>query len=146
MTLTRANTEFLIEARVGPLLTAAGMDGSTVDGTNVDLNGPIGRAVRDLGHTVTSAVLVADADVAQVTDAQTYEYIDTATLHTLEAILGNLDDVEIRVGPRSEKLNQLAEQVERKVARLRKAMERDYGYGMATPVAGYITRDIAEHD
>lgn len=145
MALTRANVEFLMEARLAPLLTAAGMDGTTVDGTNVDLNDPIGRAVRDIGYTVTSLVLVATADVAQVAVAEYDEFLDACTLHTLENILGNLDDVDIRVGPRDEKLNQLAEKVERKIKRLEDAMALAYGYGMATPVAGYITKDFAEH-
>lgn len=146
MALTRANTEFLLAARVGPLMTTAGMDGTTVDGTNADFNGPIGRAVRDVGYTVTSLVLVADADIAQVGVSEYDEFLDAATLHTLEAILGNLDDVDITVGPRKEALSQLAEQVERKIERLREAMALAYAYGMATPVAGYITTDIAEHD
>ena len=146
MALTRANTEFMIETRAGPLLTAADMDGTTVDGTNADLNGPIGRAVRALGHSVASPVAVADADVAAVTDAQLDEFLDVAELYTLEAILGNLDDVDIKVGPRSESLSQLAEQVERKIKRLLKRLERLYGYGMGVVAAGYIRKDIAEHD
>lgn len=146
MTLTRANTEFLLEARVGPLLTAAGMDGTTVNGTNFDLNGPIGRAIRVLGHTVTRAVLVADADVAAVTDAETDEFLDAATLHALEAILGNLDDVDVIAGPRSERLSQLAAQVERKIERLREAMADEYGVGLAIPEVGVITTKFAEHD
>lgn len=140
--MTRADVEFLTVAGVGPLLVVAGMDGTTVDGTNTDLNAPIGKAVRGLDHTVTSAVLVTDADVAQVTVAQTDEFLDAVTLYALEAVLGNLDDVDITVGPRSEKLSQLAAQVERRIKRLREAI----GYDMVTPVAGYITRDIAEHD
>lgn len=146
MTLTRADTEFLIVPRVGPPMVAAGMDGTTVDGTNVDLNGPIGHAIRDLGYAVTSAVLVADADVAQVTDAQTDEYLDTSTYYALWAILGNLDDVDIRVGPRSEKLNQLALQVERMLARMLERLEDEYGFGGSIVSAGYIQKDIAEHD
>lgn len=142
MSLTRANTEFLVVPRVGPLMTAAGMDGTTVLGSNLDLNGPIGRAIRDLGHTVASAILVADADIASVTDAEHNEFLDRVTLHTLETVLGNLDDVDITVGPRSEKLSQLAAQVERKIARLREALGED----MATPKAQYITLQIAEHD
>lgn len=146
MALTRANAEFLMEARLAPLLTAAGMDGTTVDGTNVDLSDPIARAVRDLGYEVASAVLVADADVAQITAAQTSEFLDACELHTMNAILGNLDDVDITVGPRSEKLSQLAMQIERKIKRLLAAMGTAYGYGMATPDAGYITLDFAEHE
>jgi len=144
MTLTRANTEFLLEARLGPLMEAAGMV-VTVVGSNADLNGPIGRAVRALGHSVASAVLVADADVAQVTDAETDEFLDYGNLYTMSAILGNLDDVDIRVGPRSESLSQLADQVERKIIRLQKQMERDYGYGLAEVESGYIAQDFAEH-
>lgn len=145
MTLSRANTEFLIVARTGPLLEAAGL-AVTVAGSNADLNDPIGRAVRACGYTVTSLVLVADADVAQVTVSQYDEFLDVATLHTLEAILGSLDDVDITVGPRKEALSQLAAQAERKIKRLRDAMALAYGYGLAIPVAGVITQDIAEHD
>jgi len=145
MTLTRANTEFLLEARVGPLMTAAGMS-DTVGETSLALNDPIGRAIRQLGHAVASVVLVTDADVAQITDAEIDEFLDVATLCTLEAILGNLDDVDIVVGPRSEKLNQLAQQVERKADRLRTALAATYGYGLAAPAAGYIQKDIAEHE
>ena len=144
MALTRANVEFLIEARTGPLLTAAGM-AVTVVGTNVDLNDPIARAVRALGHAVASAVLVADADVAAVTDAETDEFLDFCELFTLENILGNLDDVDIKVGPRSEALNQLAEKVERKIERKMKSMERLYGYGMQEVATGYIRLGFAEH-
>ena len=146
MSLSRANTEFLTIPKVGPLMVAAGMDGTTVDGTNADLNGPIGRAVRDLGYTVASAVLVADADVAQVTDAQTDQFLDLVTLHTLEAILGNLDDVDIRVGPLSEKLSDLAKQIERKIERLHSMLEDLYGYGLSALGTGYLQKDIAEHD
>lgn len=146
MSLTRANTEFLTVSQCGPLLTAADMDGTTVDGTNLSLNAPIGRAVRDLGHSVASAILVTDADVASVTDAETDEFLDSVLLRTLEAILGNLDDVDITTGPRSERLSQLAEQVERRADRLRASMEEDYGLGLAAPEQGYITINIAEHD
>lgn len=142
MSLTRADTEFMIVPRVGPALTAAGMDGTTVDGTNASLNGPIGKAVRYLGYTVASAVLVADADVAQVTDAETDQFLDLATLYTLEAVLGNLDDVDIRVGPRSESLSQLAKQLERKIARLSKQLGTD----LPTMEAGYIQLNFREHD
>jgi len=146
VSLTRANTELLLVARVGPLLVAAGMDGTTVDGTNTDLNDPIGYAIRALGHLVDSAVLVDNDDVARVTVTETDEFLDVATLSVLRNILGNLDDVDITVGPRSEKLSQLAMQVERRVVILRTRMILDYGYGMASPKAGYITMDIAEHD
>ena len=139
MSITRAHAEFLTCAGVGPLMVAAGMDGTTVDGTNTDLNGPIGRAVRDLGHSVTTAVLVADADVAQVTDAQTDEFLDRVVLHTLNAVLTNLDDVDLQVGPRSEKLSQLAAQIERRIKRLEASLDA-WMSG-----SSYISMEFAEH-
>jgi len=142
VTLTRADAEFLTIASVGPAMTAAGMDGVTVDGTNADLNGPLGRALHDLGHAVASFVLVTDADMALVAVAETGEFLDRLTYYTLEAILGNLDDVDLTVGPRSEKLSQLAAQIERRAKRLRDA----WGIGMAMVTAAVITTDIAEHD
>lgn len=145
MALTRANAEFLTVARLAPLLEAAGL-AVTVDGANADLNGPIGRAVRDLGHVVDSAVLVDDADVARIAVAQTSEFLDACELHTMNAILGNLTLVDIKVGPRSQKISQLATQIERKIKRLLDSMALAYGYGLATPEAGYISMDFAEHD
>ena len=143
MALTRANTELMIVARTGPMLTAAGM-AVTVAGSNASLNDPIGRAIRQLGHTVASAVLVADADVAGVTTAETDEFLDLCELFTLQNILGNLDDVDIKVGPRSESLNQLATKIERKIERKQADMEKRYGYGLSVPVFGYIELDFAE--
>ena len=145
MSLSRADVETLIVARLSPLLAAAGM-AITIVGSNADLNDPIGHAILDLGYTVVLLTSVADVDVAQIIAAEHTEFLDVTELHALENILGNLDDVDIKVGPRSEKLSQLSEKVERKIKRLLKAMALAYGYGMAIPQAGYITRDIAEHD
>lgn len=143
MTITRANAEGMLVAATGPLLTAAGM-AVTVIGSNADLNSPIGRAIRDLGYTVTDITSIVDADVAQVTDAQTDEFLDVATYQTLEAILGNLDDVDLTTGPRTEKFSQLVKQVNDKIARLLKRLDTLYGYGQ-TITAGVIKLQFAEH-
>lgn len=145
MALTRQAAEILLVARVGPLLTAADMDGTSTSGNNLDLRYVISRSIRNLGYTV-DPIFIEDADVAQVTEAQYDEFLDVAELLALEAILGNLDDVDIRVGPRSEKLSQLAAQVERKIKRLAKRVEDLYSYGLSAPVAGYLTVEFAEHD
>ena len=143
MAMTRADTEFLLVASFSPLLTAAGM-AITVAGANADLNSPMGRAVNDMGYTVLSPVLIANADIANIVDADRYEFITIASLHTLEAILGHLDDTDITVGPRTEKLSQLTAQVENKIERLRKELEDEYGYGLAMPEYGVITLNFAE--
>jgi len=145
MTLTRSNVEFLIEARVGPLMTTAGM-AVTVAGSNADLNGPIGRAVRLLGYTTADFTSVADVDVALVSDSKLDELLDLVELFALEAILGNYDDVDITVGPRSEKLSQTISQLDKRIAAKYKSLARLYGQGLATLTSGIITLNIAEHD
>jgi len=145
MSLTRANVEFIMVADTSPLLTQAGM-AVTVAGANADLNNPIGKAVNDMGYTVSSPVLVTDVDVAQVTDTQQYEFLAVAQLHTLEAIASHLDDTDITVGPRTEKLSQLVAQVERKIKRLREELEDLYGFGLSTLSFGVLTQNFGEHD
>lgn len=140
MALTRANAEFLIVAELSGLLTAADM-AVTVAGSNANLNGPIGKALLRMGHTVTDLTSVTDADVAQVADADHAEFVNRMELFTLETILGWLDDVDIKVGPRSESLSQLAKQAERKAERLREWIDSRHNIE-----AGYITRTFAEHD
>lgn len=138
--MTRANAEFLIVAELSGLMSAAGM-AITVVGTNAHLNGPIGKALMLLGYTVADLVLVTSADVAQVTVAQSAKFIDLMILCTLETFQGWFASVDITVGPRSEKLSQLAEQVERRI----KLLQQKYGYAMATVEAGYLTLDFSEH-
>ncbi len=146
MGFARNDVEKMLVNRVGPLLTAAGMSVSyELVGGNVDLNDPIGRALYYLDYTVDDRTAITDADVAQVTDAQYDEYLDVAELYTLQAILGNLDDVDITVGPRSEKLSQLAAQVERKLKRKEKLASDLYGYGLATLGTGVLYTPFAEH-
>jgi hypothetical protein len=143
MTITRANAEAMIVKQVGPLLSAAGM-AVTVVGSNASLNYPIGYALIDLDYTVSDITSVVDADVAQVTNAKLVEFVDMAVLHTLEDILGNLDDVDITVGPRTEKFSQLAAQVERKLALQQEKVEKLYGYGGFTLEGGYITKRVTD--
>lgn len=140
MALTLVDAETILTYRVGSLLAAAGLDSEPID--NLDLNDPIGRAVRACGYTTTDVIWVVDADVAQVPVAKYDKFLDYATLFTLEAILGNLDMTDITVGPRSEKLSQLATQVEKMIIRLRKRLGDD----LLEPEAGYITINLAEHD
>jgi hypothetical protein len=138
MTLTRATLEAILVQRTGPLLTAAGMDGATMDGSNFSLNDPIGFAVRKLGLAVANIASLADSDLAAVAANDYDRLLDLAEYRTLESILGNLDDVNISVGSRSESLGQLSDQVEKKMERLAGRIEREYGMGVGSLSAGMI--------
>lgn len=141
MSLTRIQTETVIVKRLGPLMEAAGM-AVTIVGTNADLNDPLAWATRMLGHTTADVSTVTDAELAAVAVADYDDFLVLAEYRTLQNILGALDDVDIVVGPRAEKLSQLAAQAENKLKRLSPLVE-GFAHSLET---GYITLDIAEHE
>lgn len=138
MALTRANVESVLIRRVGKLLAAADLDGTTANGSNADLNDPIGVAIRKVGQAVDDLTAVDDDDVARIAADDYDQFLDLAELRALETIQSSLDDVDLQVGQRSEKLGQLAEQVRKRAERLRERIEREYGVGLGTLQAGVI--------
>ena len=144
MALTRANVEGILIKRVGALMTAASMDGTTIDGTNTDLNDPIGQALMRLDYTPTDITLIVDADLSSVGTGDYAGLLDIAEWRVLESIAGNLALVDITVGPRSEKLSQLADQVTAMAANKRQQVEDEYGIGGASMTAGILTLDFMQ--
>jgi hypothetical protein len=145
MSLTRATVESILVKRLSGWLSAAGL-AVTVVGTNADLNDPIGWAIRQLGLTVDDITAVDDTDVARVGSSDYDKLLDLAELRALETIQQNLDDVDIEVGPRSEKLDQLAGRVAKALDRKRAQVQRDYGHGLGTLEAGVITLSFMEQN
>lgn len=146
MTVDREQVEIVLIRRCGALMTAADLDGSTITGNNNDLNDPIGYALRRLGQSVADISNVTDADLSGVADTDIDKLLDLAETRTLGNILGNLDDVDITLGPRRESLNQLAELLEKRLERLQKKIEREYGIGLGSFESGVISMDFAEHN
>lgn len=145
MTVTRADVEVILVKRIGLLFEAADLNGTTVDGTNVDMNDPIGYALRRLGYAVASAVLVADSDLSGLVDDDLNAFLDLAELRCLETFLGNFDDVNIKLGPRSESFSDLRVQAERRANRLRSSIARQYGLEDVSIDVGALRYDFAEH-
>lgn len=145
MALTRANAESILIRRVGTLFTAVGLDGTTVAGTNADLNDPLGYALRRLGYAVASAVSVADTDVDDVSAADTDAFLDVAELRALENAHGAaLTLVDISVGPRKESLGQMAEGLLQRMEAKRRQVEADYGIGAGELESGVLNLDFME--
>jgi len=96
-------------------------------GSNDDLNDPIATALLDMGSQPVSLSDVADSDLTSVDPEEYPELFDRAELRLLESISGNLDMVNISVGPHKEELNQLAKQVEKAIDRLITKISRRYG-------------------
>lgn len=146
MDLTRANVESILIKRTGQLLAAIGLDGTTADGTNTDLNDPIGYAVRGCGGTVSNFVLVADADITTVAESDYDKLLDIAELRTMQNVLGNWDLVDTKIGERDEKWSQSANALEKAVARKQKYVEDMYDFGYAELSTAIINLNFAEHD
>jgi hypothetical protein len=143
MAITRANAEAVLVGRLGALMEEANLDGTTVDGTNEDLNDPIGVALRAMGYSVTDIAAVADGDLASLGEEEFNEFLDRAELRTLESIEGNFVLVDITAGPRSEKFSQLLLHVRERKVQLTERVQREYGSFILE--GGYISIDLAEH-
>ena len=144
MAVTRANIETILVARVGPLMTKASLDGTTVDGTNADLADPIGWALRVAGYTTADVSDPTTAEVAAAED-DIDEVIALADLRTMLNTRGNLDDVDTAVGPRDEKLSQLGAQLDRMIKFQRVVLEKSYSYGASELATGTLTYGFVEH-
>lgn len=144
MTITRANVEFILIDRAGPLMTKASMDGTTVDGTNSDLADPIGWGLRQAGYSVADITNPTTAEVASAND-DVDEVLDFGELRLVENVMGNLDDVDVQVGPRRESLAQLSRQVQKRIDVLRRRIEKTYGLGVSPLGTGTLTYEFAEH-
>jgi hypothetical protein len=141
---TRAKYEAVLIRRLGASLTAASLDGTTVNGTNADLNDPLGYATRKLGGTVSDVSSVVDADLSTISsDFGVDALLDVAELRTLENILGNYTLVDISAGPERESLSQVATATEKRAERLSKKIEKEYGIGGAEFSTGVLTLNFA---
>jgi len=145
MTITRANLEALLVARRGPLMSAATM-AVTVAGSNADLNDPIGYAIRYMGGTVADISSVTSVDLATVDFALIDGVFDVAELRLLRTIKGRLDMVDIRTGPFTESLSQLAESVEQDIQSMSEQVVKKYGAGSILIDTGNLSLDFAEHN
>lgn len=146
MSITRAEAEVILIRRAGRFMRAAYMDYETQDGSNPDLNDPIGYAARACDLTVTNLTGVQDTDLDGLNINDIDKLLDIAEYRLLLSVLGNYDKFGLKVGPRSEYQSQLAERLEPRVKWLAERMETQYGVGAATLEAGYISRDFADHN
>lgn len=145
MALTRVQVETILVKRCGGVMALATMAVTTA-GANADLDDPIGAALRAFAITPANPLAVTDADIAGITNDDAAAFLDVAELRTLESVLGNLQLVDIRLGPRDEKLGQVRTGLEQRIARLEKAIQTRYGLGLGTITAGVIGLSFAEHE
>lgn len=148
MALTRAQVEAVLVRRLTKFLTQAGM-AVTTDGTNADLNDPIGYAVRRMGGTVASIAAVADTDLAVISAADTDQLLDLAELRALQSIETHLVDVDVVTGPVRVSKSQLAAQIAKTIDRKATQIANDYGAGVTAEIGtldlNLSSRDLDDH-
>lgn len=125
---TRADIEQELVSRTEAWLTAAGL-AVTFAGANADLNAPIGWAIRQAGGTVSAPSLVTSTDVQTVASADYDKFLDLAELRTLETVLANYGDVDLKAGPVEIKGSQFGDRIERRISQLKSWLSSAYGIG-----------------
>lgn len=109
MSLTLAQAERTLVRRKGPMLLACGLatESYATDGTPRDyLADPIARALRAIGLKSADPTAPADADVAEVAEADLDAFLDCAELFVIEATAGNFTQVDYTAGQDGRKLGQ----------------------------------------
>ena len=145
MTLTRAQVEQELVTRRQSMLKAVGMD-DTSNGSNADLNSPIGYAVRQCGGTVASLGSVSSADVQTVDTSDLDRLLDIAEYRLLMNIKGRWAKVDTSSGPFSQSLSQLADQLDKDLASLKTNLGDQYGFGGGSLQVGVLDLSFMETD
>jgi len=137
---TRADIEQELIARTGRWLTAAGLDGATVDGANESLNSAIGWAIRQSGGTVAALSLVTSTDVQTVSSADLDQLLDIAEYRTLITAYQNYTKVDVEGLAGKAKLDQLRGGLLQAITLKRAQLATDYGIGSYGAFSIALTR------
>lgn len=145
MSLTRSTLESILIRRCGQWLSMAGLDGTTTSGANLDLNDPLGYALRQIGLTVANPATVADADLTALADTDLDKLLDLAEYRALQTILENFAAVSLDVGGRAEHYSEFADRLQSLLALKLEHLQQTYGVGQGALQAGVLPLDFAQH-
>jgi hypothetical protein len=82
--MTRADVEKFMVARIGNILAFVQLNGTTVDGTNPDLNDPIADGLETQQIYPANRLAVADTDLAHLLPANVQWFLRTVELRALQ--------------------------------------------------------------
>ena len=147
MAITRQQAETVLIRRLGGLLTEAGLDGNSRAGQNEALNDPIVNGLLKLGHTgVVDISDVTDVDLQAVTTDELDAFLALAEHRALQNIQTEiLRLIDITIGPRRERLGQMAVQLDKKIKNKAMELEQEHGVGFGTLEFGVINANFATH-
>lgn len=136
MSLTRAAVEAEIVEEIGPRMAFVGMS-TTTNGENSSLNGPIRRALADMGFPTAAPLLVADGDLDAFWASGTSKparnawrlekLITFACMNVLQSILFKTTDVDWKAGVDEVKAHQFVEDLRKDLERMEAKAAAPYG-------------------
>lgn len=127
MAITRAQLDTIIVRRVGSLLVECNMDGTTTDGTNLDLVEPLRWAMTQAGYSTASIVAVTDTDLVSVPSSALDKLLDLFELRCLESASTKFTNVDEVAGPRERKYSQLGRRLADLIADKTRLIESEHG-------------------
>lgn len=147
MPLTRAHVERVVIDQYREWLLRVGMDATTANGTNADLNGPLEAALDGREIAIADRSNIQDADLAGITTGrETQRTYADVKLATLDAILGHWAKVDYTSG-HSQSLDQFG----KRVMETRKMLAAEIAIQYGTPsdirggvAIGCMTRGLDE--
>jgi hypothetical protein len=144
MIITRIDVEKIMIRRAGKRMTAAGLDGTTITGSNADLVDPIVTALRQCDVEPASISAVTDADLALLDDDMLDAFLDLCELRLLNNILGNYTLVDSQTGPRSDNYSQFTTALEKAIEKLDEKCQKVHGIGSASLETGVINLNFQQ--
>lgn len=139
MPMTRAQVETLMVRRLGRLMTYWNLDGSTVDGTNVDVGAALARTLMGLSLTPDDVTSPTDLELEDVAATSYPELLDLTHMYLLEACLDHTDEVREREGVNEQEWNGRIAELRRRYDQKRQEVAERYGEGLGTAGGGAIT-------
>jgi len=146
MALTIVQFETILTKRVGKLMTAVSLDGTTISGSNTDLADPIGLAIRHMGGTVATITAIVDGDLAGFAEGDYDELFDVAEYRTLLTIQGSYAYIDVVIGPRDEKWSNLGDQLAKMIEAKKKYIDDTYNVNSWTLAADIVNYDFSTLD
>lgn len=127
MALTGTNVETVLQQRLGGWIDEVGLD--KTQGSSI-YRDPIAWALRKGGYAVANPVLPANTDLDDVSTADYDKIFDLAEYRLLQNLLQNYEAVDLRVGERDEKYDQLRTRMEKALDLKRKQLQEDYDFAL----------------
>lgn len=152
MSLTRAAVEAEIVSEIGPRMAFMGVPVVT-DGTNPSLNGPIRKALADMGFPTAIPLVVADGDLSTFYAAgidnpgrnawRLNKLIELTCIRVMQTLLfattGN--DVDWKNGVDELKAHQWVDDLRKDLAAMEARAAQPYGADLPGPIMAAMTPD-----